>query len=703
MWRLFFIAACAVEKLIMKVFTYVFLPILFAAQAVAQSVEFGVDSKTGALDSIRVSGDSRDMNWTLKAGQKRYIKAADQWGLGRFVQTDAYGTQTQRAWSAPVKVENSGGAAKSVYDCGDVEITVAREQKNGDLLETYSFKNKSANALKISDIAVNTPFNDNYDKSDICLNGRCHAHIWADGGDSSYVCAINMGARAPHLGLVMVSGAMDGYEISKRSKKTGMSNFRGVIAMRLKPFELGAGRTKSFKWTLFSHAGWDDFFEKARSRGAITAHFKTPTTAVLGEKIWVVFKGKTRNPEVLVNGAAVEFSKPFFSDEISVKLDAVELGEVVFELRDGGKSTRAVANVVEQPQKIIKRRADFITAHQQLNDPSDARDGAFMVFDNAENKIYKNTGARKSNDTDEGAERNGMGILLARLAQTDAAYAPAALRYAEFVSGKLQTPDFVTYSSVSQTTRNRFFNYPWVARLYCETYRFTKDKKWLERAFGTMKSFYRQFGHERYTLDTPVKISIDCLREAGMQQQAQSLLADYVKSGELFIARGENYPIQEVDYEQSIVAPAASHLLELYLLDGDKKWLDGARDQLRRLEAFDGRQPHYRLNNVAIRHWDGFWFGKNRMWGDTFPHYWSALSGISYAMFADATGSDEFRAKAVNNLRANFCLFFADGKASCAYVFPDKVDAQPRKVYDPFANDQDWALAFYLMFTQKLY
>ncbi|AZQ39116.1 hypothetical protein EJ357_41500 [Streptomyces cyaneochromogenes] len=32
---------------------------------------------------------------------------------------------------------------------------------------------------------------------------------------------------------------------------------------------------------------------------------------------------------------------------------------------------------------------------------------------------------------------------------------------------------------------------------------------------------------------------------------------------------------------------------------------------------------------IAIRHWDGYWFGTDRPWGDVFPHYWGALTATT--------------------------------------------------------------------------
>ena len=46
--------------------------------------------------------------------------------------------------------------------------------------------------------------------------------------------------------------------------------------------------------------------------------------------------------------------------------------------------------------------------------------------------------------------------------------------------------------------------------------------------------------------------------------------------------------------------------------------------------------------------------------------------------------------------------FFEDGKASCAYVYPYRVNGVRAGFYDPFANDQDWALVYYLLANDDL-
>ncbi|MDR2651978.1 MAG: six-hairpin glycosidase, partial [Prevotellaceae bacterium] len=98
----------------------------------------------------------------------------------------------------------------------------------------------------------------------------------------------------------------------------------------------------------------------------------------------------------------------------------------------------------------------------------------------------------------------------------------------------------------------------------------------------------------------------------------------------------------------------------------------------------------------------GYWFGKREMFGDVFPHYWSAQTGVAFYYYAQCTGDTAYRQRAENIVRNNLCLFFEDGKASCAYLYPYKVNGIKAQFYDPYANDQDWALVSYLLINKNL-
>jgi hypothetical protein len=158
-----------------------------------------------------------------------------------------------------------------------------------------------------------------------------------------------------------------------------------------------------------------------------------------------------------------------------------------------------------------------------------------------------------------------------------------------------------------------------------------------------------------------------------------------------------DYPRAEVNYEQSIVGPAVQLLAELYLATGENRYLEGAKMQMPLLEAFAGRQPDSRLYEISIRHWDDFWFGKHRVYGDTMPHYWSAINALAFAYYGIATKDAEWLQRADAVVKGNLSLFTPDGAGSAAHLHAFATNGQRGERNDPWANDQDWALVYLLM------
>ena len=80
--------------------------------------------------------------------------------------------------------------------------------------------------------------------------------------------------------------------------------------------------------------------------------------------------------------------------------------------------------------------------------------------------------------------------------------------------------------------------------------------------------------------------SVSLLRGQGMEKEAQELLECFRKHADYIMECGKNYPPHEVNYEQSIVAPAAAYLCDLYRLTGEEKYAQAARIQLAVLDLF---------------------------------------------------------------------------------------------------------------------
>ncbi len=136
----------------------------------------------------------------------------------------------------------------------------------------------------------------------------------------------------------------------------------------------------------------------------------------------------------------------------------------------------------------MNKRISFIRNRQQMNNPRDLRDGAYMVYDCEADSIYpNNTPNCNPVDRDEGAERVGMGVLLAKQYllsdKKDNDLKSSLLRYAKFLRTRLQTPEYVTYSSVDQKNRNRAYNYVWIAEFYFYMYRATGNRQFVRDGY----------------------------------------------------------------------------------------------------------------------------------------------------------------------------------------------------------------------------
>ena len=668
-----------------KIFFISFLGLLhFSASA---QFEIGLNKTTGAINAISNPADKYKMNWIFASGDTNltWQKPEQDWGLGKYDALDL-GLKNEQ-WTKITEQSSSKNKTFILYKTKCLDVRVQRESVGQDYVETYTFVNTTGKKLSISGLDIYTPFNDNYPDAKLAATNRCNAHIWA-GMNSSYVNAIRMDGEIPHLGLVFTKGAMKSYSLSNRDTHKNVpqtytsSNVRGVISFNIDSFVLEANGTYTVQWKLFWHNGWDDFYKKAIANGFVKLDADRYVVP-LNEKLKITVESnnanKIKEKTILIDGKTLgEHSQKVYYDK-------------------GKKFTMLNYLVISSAQNLIDKRVHFIVDNQQMNEPTDERNGAFMVYDNELKEIYKNPVVDGKSDRDEGRERLGMGVLIAQWLQSnkDEKVYNSLMRYVKFIREKLQTPDYKVFSNVAHTSRHRSYNYPWVAHLYLETYKLTRNKEYLVDFYGTMQKYYQEWGHKHYVIGLRVTDALAALEEAGMTEERANLMSNYSKTADFFVETGIFYPKHEVNYEQSIVAPGVIFLCEMYQETKDKKYLESAKIQLRSLEAFNGRQPDVHLNEIAVRHWDGYWFGKARVWGDTMPQYWSTLTAIAFHKYYQCTNDNSYEARAKKILDNNLLNFKEDGTASCAYVYPAFVNDQPAKFYDAFANDQDWALFFY--------
>jgi hypothetical protein len=644
------------------------------------SFQINIDHSTGGLRSLSHPLDVAKMNWTSSPENAPWREYGLLWGLGY---ADVGEGLMQRAWwGSPVQIEIATRHMNAIYVVGDLEVTVTRELESHAFSESYRFRNTGKNPLPMSvrdhlGVGIVMPFDDHYTSSQDVQERRAHTHIWC-GGASSWVAALRMGGRAPHLGLVVTKGALEAYSVMDRNQTTG-SNTRGTFLLHPAIPELKPGETYTIAWTSFWHTGWDDFFARAQNLSDQFVSFDAPhLTAFIGETLPVRFEGRqVRN---------AHFDRP-------VPFAPTKPGETALTLHYGdGLTTKVVVNASLPLDELIGRRATFISTRQQVNDPSDPLDGAYLVYDNQlDALVRKDWGS----DRNEARERVGMGVLLARWQRktkgVNQGIQTSLERYYTFVSTKLQNPDGYVRDGLT-SSRTRLYNWPWVAQLHLEMARLSGSADSLARFVTTIENFYAHGGMRFYAIGLPVLDGLTTLKASGRTSDYQRLLDLFIQHGHQLTKNGVNYPASEVNFEQAIVAPPTILFFELYLITQDAQWLEAGKQQLALLELFNGRQPDHHVNEVAIRHWDDYWFGKSRMWGDTQPHYWSTLTAIAYALYGRISNKTDYMHRADTVIRHNLSLFTPEGRGSAAFVYPASVNGQGAHFYDAYANDQDWAL-----------
>lgn len=644
-----------------------------------------MDGKSGAVVHLSNPRDPHAMNW---------IRPTGRWGNG-LVRLNG----SADAWLRPAGLRRTGERSSEVtYDTPSFAVKVLRWiDGRGLLRESYTFTNTTRGPLKIEEgaLGILVPLNDRYPGADVCLTQCCNAHVWP-GGHAAYVNAVRMGGAAPRLGLVVTEGAVNDYSIDHRAQT---SDDRGWFVLHPAPMTLAPSESRTVSWVLFWHEGWDDFFRQAATAAPGFVRLAADEYALLpGHPLRVSVSSATplRGARLYANGRQLAARRE--RDGLRAEFTPTAQGEQLVELERGGKRTLLRAFVAAPPKDLIRRRVEFIVGRQQRRAPGDPLDGAYLIYDNETNEQFYD----KRNDHNAGRERVGMGVLgalyLPHVADEKfrAELTASLERYEAFVARELQGEDGTVYNDVRRQPSHRLYNYPWVAHLHLALYRATKGRERLQRFVRTLRALYQKGGERFYTIGLRIIDGLKALEEEGMKSEREELLSFFRRHADQLLKTGTNYPKHEVNYEQSIVAPATQILLEVYLATREPAYLEGARRQMVCLEAFNGRQPDYHLNDIAVRHWDGYWFGKRRLYGDTQPHYWSTLTAVAFQRYAEATGDQSYARRAQGILRSNLCYFSADGRASCAYVNPLTVNGRPGRFYDPWANDQDWTLVNWL-------
>ena len=569
-------------------------------------------------------------------------------------------------------------------------------EKDGDVLTTrvkVSYNGAHPYFTNAGSIAISFPLQDRYTDSVTCRDYRCHAHIFC-GEHTSYIMALRMGGAAPHLGMVLTKGSLSAYSVERDLKL--QSNDRGCFWLHPSTQEFAPGDTMMLEWKVFPHQGREDFREKLKAFSQVILVDAEQYVIYPGETSKVTIEPAFAAEKVTVNGVSLEKTENGVYEYL---FESEKTGEYLLSICADEVITTCRLLVQERPEVLAVKRCEFIIDHQQYRGSIKELKGAYLSYDNEE-KILVCT---PENDFNAGRERTGMGILIARALQQnllkDREKAEQSLRgYHAFYLRELvdAATGLVCNCSGKDNSYFRLYNYPWAATFFTECWKLWGKKEDLETAVHIVEKFYEQDGFRFYPIEMPVVMLCRELEKAGEQENLKTVKDLFHRHADQLIEIGTAYPGSEVNYEQSIVQPAAEVILQVYEVTGEEKYLRGAEQQIAVLELFDGQQPDYHLHETAVRHWDGYWFGKRRVFGDTFPHYWSAENGRTFKRYARLTGNKEYDIRGEHSLRGVLSMFFEDGTATCAYLYPYSVNGQKTDFADPYANDQDWGLCMNL-------
>ncbi|MFC7624180.1 hypothetical protein [Microlunatus sp. GCM10028923] len=632
---------------------------------------------------------------------------ARRWGKGFCVVQAADGPRGLR-WDRPDTVTWTEGGVELVHAWPEHGLRLDLGRRFDDhWTEHYSLINTGAEPVRIGSIGISTPWRDVYQSSADSLAGAVHAHVWPGGADS-YVWAEPMDGAGPGLGLVLITGELWAYSVESRDAFTS-SNIRGHLYLHptdvaRSPEAFGGqpeiviepGSSYDWSWRLSWYA----------DRAALHAD-RTPVitldavVAEAGQAIPITTTATTL-PE-LVEGQGTIGHSPSTGSGYEGMINSGGPGVVELRATRDGRTARASVFFHRPLREVVERRVAFIAERQVARERDDASAAAFVPYDRRSGLTTLPTVWRDWNDV---RERVAMPLLLQQtrtLGWGDPARLDDLLdRHRAFVLDRVVAADGTVADDSRRAVHTRLYNFPWYARYLAAEHDRTGNAADLDLAAKIIERYYALGGQQflAFGLGGIVTGLAEKLITAGDRDRADALRDSLIAHGRHFVEVATDLPSHEVNYEQSMVAPMLDLMINVHRLDPDA--VPGPEIALRLpwLTAFAGDQPDARLRHIPIRHWDGYWFGVERHWGDVFPHYWTVLSAQVFLGLPEGIVPDRRRAELRDQgaaiLRANLINFADDGWATCAFVYPSCVNGNPTHHADPLANDQDWALVYAL-------
>ena len=647
--------------------------------------------------------------------------------------TDSWHT-ADRCWGAGFVITDHGAAQWAVPDSSSVNPERAAQRFGltdrlrldvqriaGDqLVETYRWTNTGDDQLQIGSLALSTPWRDVYEARGRAHETAVHAHISATGAQA-WVLARPMYGGGPLLGLIVRQGVISAYSVEARNQFTG-SDVRGHLLLHVTDharhpdafggqpvLRLPPGAGYQLSWELAFYDDEADFLAIAEPT------IRVPKlAAVMAEPLSIehppgmlVRPSPSTSPLTGADAGGHHDHMIVTPTPVGSEIRSSVHGLVEIDVGPKDADAVRIGLFFHLPiAELVSRRVAVILDHHRPRQRRAPR--GFVACDTRTGLTVTGQGWP---DWSDAAERTAMPVLLAEarsrglVDETRTAQVDEALdQFAIFIRERLITDDgWVRRGSIDASSPDRLYNTPWAVDFLVLDARRTGAVEALDLAASLLEASVRHgvsthlsigYPQALFALDTAVRLLPAA--PSDLTERVERLLEGLRNQAADLAARGGDIPAHEVSYEQSIVAPLVSLLSLAYRRWADDRLLSATERALGWLLAFGGRQRHARLRHIAVRHWDGYWFGLQRKWGDVFPHYWSALTAVALLELPEELQTAEHETMAQSILEANLASYDMNARGCCAFVYPSCVDGVAAHGPDPLDNDQDWALVYAL-------
>lgn len=672
-----------------------------------------INQKNGYITSIVNNDDKYEMNWCTKESVLDVncndfvlpmVKNIEAYKEKMHIPEGEWGKIYKKNWDPDTGIFDEQEERKmkfvsfseeenkciSIYESDEFSVTVTRYfNALENLVENYKIKNTTPTVITINrdNFGIEVPFADSYPSGNECMTNRCNTHIWC-GHNVAWVNALKMGDSDINLGLFLTKGAIDCYD-----QNFCKGHYRGKFILEPESLLLNSGEEYELEWELFWHSGTADFFEKIKKYSSYIGIRAKHFTVFGNEPIeFIVIPSKDVVPVITIDGEKVDCTKT--DSGYLVTHNPQKRGEHIFKIKIDNVETWAKFTVKADFKELVENRIRFIVKNQQCLDKKSPLYGSYMVYDNDYDSLYFDY---VNTDHNACRERTNIALFLMKYLQKkeDKKVRKSLELYMDFLFREFyEEKTGEVFNNIGKHSEfYRPYNAPGIMLVFCEMYLVTKEERYLDNAYRLAEAFYEIGGKKCYTNGLSIEKVINAFKVAGREKEAKRLMELFKTHTENIISHGTDYPPHECNYEQSIVAPALRHVVDMGLIGGDKEYyLEEAKKHLICLERFSGMQPDYRLNEVAIRWWDDYHFGKNKMMGDTLPHHLSVLTSRGYIAYYKLSGEKIWLEKAEEGLRNCMCLIDDDGRGHAAYTYPYKLNGKRGECLDPWFNDQDLVL-----------